>query len=199
MLSVVVCTERFVAMRTLFLVDLALLALVLGELVTSQSTATRKIFLTLIAFVSLLFMNTLNVLSQIGLPRKLFLTTRTNKSHLLLLLLCLRTRAATWFVFVLVVLLMKNNKQNKKKTNCAINFLIMFLFARDDQEKIIFDIRFVSIQFILFLLLFLFLLLVLVLVVHEANYCTIQDAAIDSRQYLAEFFLQSESTPYYAV
>ena len=56
------CIERFVAMRTLFFVDLALLAFVLGELVIAQSTLTRKIFLALIAFVSFLFMNILNVL-----------------------------------------------------------------------------------------------------------------------------------------
>ena len=79
------CIERSVAMRTLFLVDLALLALVLGELVTTQSTTSRKIFLALIAFVSFLFVNTLNVRSQMALSRELVLTTRTNKSHLRLI------------------------------------------------------------------------------------------------------------------
>ena len=79
-----VCPERFVAMRTLLFVDL--LALVLRELVIAQSTATRKIFLALIAFVPFLFMNITNVPSQIVLRRIRFLTTTTNKSHLLLLL-----------------------------------------------------------------------------------------------------------------
>ena len=77
-------------MRTLFLVYLAfdLRALVLGELVAAQSTAARKIVLALIALVPFLFMNVVNVPLQIALLRKLVLTTRTNKSHLLLLLLC---------------------------------------------------------------------------------------------------------------
>ena len=78
--------ERFVALRTLFFVALDLLALVFGELVIAQSTSTRKISLALIAFVSFLFMNILNVLSQMMLLRKLVLTTTTNKSHLFLLL-----------------------------------------------------------------------------------------------------------------
>ena len=85
MLVVVARTERFVAMRTLFFVVTPdLLALVLGELVIAQSTLTRKIILALIAFVSFLFMNILNVPLQTTTLRKLFLTTRTNKSHLLL-------------------------------------------------------------------------------------------------------------------
>ena len=83
MLMVVVCPERFAAMRTLFLlVALDLPALVLGELVIAQSTLTRKIFLAVIAFVSFLFMNVLDVRLQNFLRRILFLTTRTNKSHL---------------------------------------------------------------------------------------------------------------------
>ena len=81
--------KGFVAMRTLSFVALDLLALVLGELVTAQTTTTRKVFLALIAFVSFLFMNITNVPLQIALPRKLFLTTRTNKSHLLFLLFSL--------------------------------------------------------------------------------------------------------------
>ena len=77
------CLERFVAMRTLFFVAIALdlLALMLGEFVSAQSTLTRKIVLALIAFVPFLFMNILNVCSQIDLSPKLFLTTQTNKSH----------------------------------------------------------------------------------------------------------------------
>ena len=83
-----VCSERFVAMRmrTLFLLDL--LALMLGELVLAESTVARKIFLALIAFVSFLFMNILNVLSQIVLPRKLVLTTTADKTHICLSCSC---------------------------------------------------------------------------------------------------------------
>ena len=97
-MSVVVasCIERFVAMRTLFLVDLALLALVLGELVTSQNAPTCKIFLALIALVSFLFMNILNVRLQIALLCKLFFIT--NKSHLFFCFsLVLRARTDLFF------------------------------------------------------------------------------------------------------
>ena len=115
MLTVVARSERFVAMRTLFFVVLALLALVLGELVIAQTTLARKIFLALIAFVSFLFMNILNVPSQIAFLRELVLTTRTNNSHLFLLLFFCFANESGYFVCFLFLLLMKmkNNKQRR--------------------------------------------------------------------------------------
>ena len=96
------CTERFVAVRTLFFVVLALLALVLGELVFAQSTKTRIIFLALIAFVSFLFMNTLNVPSQNwASSQTLFDNGHKQIPSFSCAFLCLRTRAATFLVLVI--------------------------------------------------------------------------------------------------
>ena len=118
------CMERFLAMRTLFFVALALdlLALVLGELVIAQSTATRKIFLALIAFVSLLFMNITNVPSQCALVWKLVLTTRTNKSHFLSLI-----------AYLTKIENIDLNAKTKKKSMQAINFLIIIISLHNTQ------------------------------------------------------------------
>ena len=119
------CIERLVAMRTLFLVDLAfLLALVLGELVIPQSTPTRKIFLALIAFVSFLFMNILNVLSQMALSHKLVLTTRTNKRHSS----CL-CKAKNPFRIVLFVLINFNFHYTIPRSTNTSQFSLCFVWS----------------------------------------------------------------------
>ena len=193
------CAKFFVAMRTLFFVDLALLPLVFGSLVQAQSTTIRKIFLALIAFVSFLFMNIPNVPQQIALLRKLCLTTTTNKSHLLLLFffVCERERLLCLFLFLLLI---KNNKQNRKPIEQS-TFLQLLLLVSQKNKKISIIGFVASIQFILVLFLF---ALALVARDHEANCCTIQDClavlvAIDSHRHLAEFFHLLESTPCFEV
>ena len=127
---VIACAERFVAMRTLFFVALDLLALVLGALVTSQSTTIRKIFLALIAFVSFLFMNIPNVPQQIALLRKLCLTTTTNKSHLLLCFSLFASESGYFVCFLFLLLMkMKNNKQKKRPIGQS-TFLQLLLLVK---------------------------------------------------------------------
>ena len=154
-MSIVVasCTERSVAMRTLFFVDLDLLAFVLGELVTAQSTNTRKIFLALIAFVSFLFMNITNVPSQNWLRHKLSLTTRTNKSHLSFAFLSFASKSGYFICFCSYLLLMKINKQNKNQLSNQLSSTFAF-----GQKQNNFRIR-VVLQFNLFFIILLLLLL----------------------------------------